>query len=73
VLRQKTEKLEPRLEVCIFVGYPQGIGGGLFYSQADQKLFVSTNASSLEHDYMINFKLRSKIVPEELLSNEIGP
>ncbi|EXC18499.1 Retrovirus-related Pol polyprotein from transposon TNT 1-94 [Morus notabilis] len=73
VLRQKTGKLEPRSEVYIFVGYPQGTRGGLFYSQADQKVFVSTNATFLEHDYMIDFKPRSKIVLEELLSDEIRP
>ncbi|EXC25220.1 hypothetical protein L484_003433 [Morus notabilis] len=73
VLRQKTGKLEPWSEVCIFVGYPQGTRGGLFYSQADQKVFVSTNATFLEHDYMIDFKPISKIVLEELLSDKIGP
>ncbi|EXB36808.1 hypothetical protein L484_007870 [Morus notabilis] len=60
-------------ELCIFVGYPQGTRGRLFYSQADQKVYVSTNATFLEHDYMIDFKPRSKIVLEELLSDEIGP
>ena len=32
-----------------------------------------TNATFLEHDYMIVFKPRSKEVLEKLLSNKIGP
>ena len=67
VLKNKSGKLEPRSELCIFVGYPNGIIGGLFYSHQDKKVFVSTNATFLEHDYMKSFKPRSKIVLEELL------
>ena len=67
VLKKKTGKLEPRSELCIFVGYLNGTRGGLFYSHQDKKVFVSTNATFLEHDYMKSFKPRSKIVLEELL------
>ena len=28
MLKRKTGKLEPRTEVCMFVGYPKGKGGG---------------------------------------------
>ena len=47
VLKEKTEKLEPRTEICMFVGYPKGTRGGLFYSPQDNKVFVSTNAMFL--------------------------
>ena len=40
VLKGKTGKLEPRTEVCMFVGYPKGIRGGLFYSPLNKKVFV---------------------------------
>ena len=56
VLKGKTGKLEPRTEVCLFVGYPKGTRGGLFYSPQDMKVFVSTNATFLENYYMANFK-----------------
>ena len=36
-------------------------------------MFVSTNAIFLEYDYMTNYKLRSKVVIEELLSDKIIP
>ena len=52
VLKGKTGKLEPGTQVCVFVGYPKGTGGGLFYSPSDKKVFVSTNATFLEDDYM---------------------
>ena len=73
VLKGKTGKLEPRTEVCLFVGYPKGTRGGLFYSPQDKKVFVSTNATFLENDYMANFKPRSKVVLEELQSDQIRP
>ena len=71
VLKGKTRKLEPHTEVCMFVGYPKGTRGGLFYSPSDKKVFVSTNATFLRDDYMTNFKPRSKVVLEELHSDQI--
>lgn len=38
-------KLEPRSEVCIFVGYHKGTIGGMFYSAVKNKVFVSKNFS----------------------------
>ena len=40
ILKGKTGKLEPRSEVCMFVGYPKGTRGGMFYSYQDNKVFV---------------------------------
>ena len=71
MLKGKTGKLESRTEVCLFVGYPKGTRGGLFYSPQDKKVFVSTNATFLENTYMTDFKPRSKTVLEELQSDEI--
>ena len=51
VLKENTGKLEPRSKVFTFVGYPKGTRGGLFYSPQDNKVFVSTNATFLEHNY----------------------
>ena len=50
-----------------FLGYLNGTKGGLLYSHQDKKVFVSTNATFLEHDYMKSFKPRSKMFLEELL------
>ena len=66
MLKGNTDKLEPRTEVYIFVGYPRGTKGGLFYNSQDRKVIVSTNARFLEEDYIMNHKPKSKIVLEEL-------
>ena len=71
MLKGKTRKLEPRTEVCMFVGYPKGIRGGLFYCPSGKKVFVSINVTFLKDDYMTNFKPRSKVVLEELLFDQI--
>ena len=68
MLKNKTTKLEPRSQVCLFVGYPKETMGGFFYSSDDNKVFVSTNATFLEEDYMREFNPRSKILLEELLT-----
>ena len=73
VLKGKTGKLEPCSELCLFVGYPKGTRGGLFYSPEEKKVFVSTNAIFLEHDYMTNYKPRSKVIIKKLLTDELRP
>ena len=69
VLKNKTTKLEPRSQVCLFVGYPKETRGRFLYSPDDNKVFVSTNAMFLEEDYMREFKPRSKILLEELITS----
>ena len=66
VLRKEPHKLESRIEVCLFIGYPKGTRGGLFYSSSEKKVIVSTNAKFLEEDYVNNFKPKSKVILEEL-------
>ena len=63
VLKGKLDKVEPKSEVCLLVGYPKETRGYLFYSHKDNKVFVSTNAKFLENDYMNNFTPRSRVFP----------
>ena len=37
VLKSGTKKIDLRKEVCLFMGYPKGTRGGLFYSPQDKK------------------------------------
>ena len=67
--KEKTGKLESHTEVYMFVRYPKGTTEGLFYSPQENKVFVSTNFTFLETDYMTNYKPCSKVVLEELLSS----
>ena len=73
MLKKKTRKLEPKTEVSLFIGYPKGTRGGIFYSPKEKKVFVSTHATFLENDYMNNFKPRSKVILEEMLGTTSTP
>ncbi|KAH9780110.1 hypothetical protein KPL71_007953 [Citrus sinensis] len=70
-LKPKADKMDSRSEVCMFVGYPKGTRGGLFYSPQDRKVIVSTHFTSLEEDYMNNFKPKSKVILEELSGDQV--
>ena len=63
--------MDSRSKVCMFVGYPKGIRGDLFYSSQDRKVIVSTHFTSLEEDYMNNFKLKSKVILDELSGDQV--
>ena len=45
---------------------PRGTKGYLFYDAKEQMVLVSTNTRFLEHDYIIDNKLSSKIILDEL-------
>ena len=73
VLKGKTGKLEPCTEVCMFVGYPKGTRGGLFYSPSDKKYLYQQMRLFLKMTIWqtSNFKPHSKVVLEELRSDHI--
>ena len=71
VLKKDPSKLEAMPDVCLFVGYPKGTKGYLFYDPIEQRVLVSTNARFLEQDYMLDNKPRSKVVLDELRA-ELG-
>ena len=66
VFKGKSNKLEAKTEVCIFLGYSKETKGYLFYNHKDNKMFVSTHAEFLEDDYVNNFNPRSKVVLAEM-------
>jgi hypothetical protein len=73
VLDKEADKLAPRTDVRLFVGYPKGTKGGLFYSPKDQKVIISTNAQFLEEDYIMNHRPRSQVILEELRGGDSNP
>ena len=73
VLRKEPHKLESHIEVCLFIGYPKGTRGGLFYSSSEKKVIVSTNEKFFEEDYVNNFKPKSKVILKELDSAQESP
>ena len=55
------------LKAYIFVGFLKDTRDNFFYSPIDNNIFVSTNVTFLEKDYMKNYKPQSVIVIEKLL------
>ena len=52
VKRLLTDKLGPRSDKYLFVGYPKESKGYYFYNTEEQKLFVSMRATFLEKEYL---------------------
>ena len=44
MLKRKSDKLEAKTKVCMFLGYSKETKGYLFYNHKDNKVFVSTYA-----------------------------
>ena len=66
MLKRKYDKLQSKIEVVFFVGYPKGTVGGLFYSHKANKVFVSKNTKFLENDYMNDYTPKSRVVLAEM-------
>ncbi|KAL8475081.1 hypothetical protein ACS0TY_031488 [Phlomoides rotata] len=73
VLDKEADKLEPRSELRLFVGYPRGMKGGLFYSPKDQWIELSTHSRFLEDGYMSNRKPKSEITLDEMRGPALIP
>ena len=58
VLKKSSDKLDAKLELCWFVGYPKGTRGYNFYNKSDMKVFVSTNAKFMEEENIMNHIIR---------------
>ena len=56
VLKKDHGKLEAMAIVFLFVGYPKGTKGYMFYDPQEQRVLVSTNVCFLEDDYIIDNK-----------------
>ena len=44
------DKLEPKSEKCVFIGYPKKTVGYTFYHRSESKTFVAKNGSFLEKE-----------------------
>ena len=52
VKKLQPDKLEPKAEKCIFVGYPKETIGYTFYNKAEGKTFVAKNGTFLEKEFL---------------------
>ena len=46
------DKLEPKSEKCVFIGYPKETVGYTFYHRSEGKLFIAENGSFLEKKFL---------------------
>ena len=46
------EKLEPKSEKYVFIGYPKETIGYTFYHRSEGKIFVAKNVSFLEKEFV---------------------
>src|SRR6266480_4019752 len=52
VKRVQPDKLEPKSEKCVFIGYPKETVGYTFYHGSEGKIFVAKNGSFLEKEFI---------------------
>ena len=69
------DKLEPKSEKCVFIGYPKETIGYTFYHRSEGKTFVAKNGSFLEKKFLSKevsgrkVELDEVIVPSPLLES----
>ncbi|KAJ9566323.1 hypothetical protein OSB04_002289 [Centaurea solstitialis] len=56
-----TEKLKPKSDKCIFVGYPKNTLGYYFYSPSENKVFVARNGEFLEEKFLNQENTRNDV------------
>ena len=52
VKRLQPDKLEPKAEKCVFIGYPKETVGHTFYQKSEGKIFVAKNGSFLAKEFL---------------------
>src|SRR3989337_1300496 len=52
VKKLQPDKLEPKSEKCVFIGYPKETVGYTFYHRSEGKFFVAKNGSFLEKEFL---------------------
>ena len=52
VKKFQPDKLEPKSEKCVFVGYPKETVGCTFYHRSEGNIFVAKNGSFLEMEFL---------------------
>ena len=61
-----TDKLEPKSEKCVFIGYPKETVGYTFYHRSEGKTFVAKNGSFLEKEFLLKEVSGRKVELDEV-------
>ena len=70
VKKLQPEKLEPKLEKCVFIGYPKETIGYTFYLRSEGKIFVAKNGSFPEKEFLSREVSGRKVELDEVLPLE---
>ena len=61
------DKLEPKSEKCVFIGYPKETVGYTFYHRSEGKIFVAKNGSFLEKEFLSKEVSGRKVEIDEVI------
>jgi hypothetical protein len=67
----QSDKLTPKSDKCIFVGYPKETLGYYFYNRSEGKVFVAWNRVFLEKEFLKKEKSGQKVYIEEVQDEPI--
>ena len=70
VKKLQPDKLEPKSEKCVFIGYPKETVGYTFYHRSEGKIFVTKNGSFLEKEFLSKEMSGRKVELDEVLPLE---
>ena len=73
MLRASGQKLEPKADKHIFIGYPKVTVGYTFYLRSEGKLFVAKNGSFLEKEFLSKELSGRKIELDEVVEPLLQP
>ncbi|KAK1647920.1 hypothetical protein QYE76_065725 [Lolium multiflorum] len=66
VKKLQPDKLEPKVEKCVFIGYPKETIGYTFYHRSEGKIFVAKNGSFLEKEFLTKEVTGRKVELDEV-------
>ena len=61
------DKLEPKSEKCVIIGYPKETVGYTFYHRSEGKIFVAKNGSFLEKEFLSKEVSGRKVELDEVI------
>ena len=61
------DKLEPKSEKCVFIGYPKETVGYTFYHRSKGKIFIAKNGSFLEKEFLSKEVSGRKVELDEVI------
>ena len=65
--RLQPDKLEPKSEKCVFIGYPKETIGYTFYHKSEGKIFVAKNRTFLEKEFLSKEVSGRKVELDEVI------